>query len=188
MPIPPVLHTVFKPEHILEKQIITGGGMFSKCLYLENAFSLEGKFTELAEEFVNHNLYYDVRCSTLVKDILIQMARMAESRDQSINRKKANAILEYIQNHYYLSLTNKEIAEKFNYHENYISTMVQKYTGLTLHQYVLQYKMHMAIVYLQSSTLSIGEVAEKVGMPDIKHFSKCFKKIIGHAPSKFKIK
>ena len=31
----------------------------------------------------------------------------------------------------------------------------------------------------------VGEVAEKVGMPDIKHFSKCFKKIIGHSPSEF---
>ena len=48
--------------------------------------------------------------------------------------------------------------------------------------------LHMAVVFLQSTTLSIGEVAEKVGMPDIKHFSKCFKKIIGHSPSQFRVK
>ena len=36
--------------------------------------------------------------------------------------------------------------------------------------------------------LSQEEVAEKIGMPDIKHFSKCFKKTVGHSPSQFKNK
>ena len=187
-PIPPVSHTGFCSENILEKQICEGDGLFSGCLHIENAFSFEDKFIEIAEEFVNHNLYYDVRCSTLLKDILIQTARLATTRDQGINRKKADDILQYIHSQYHLPLTNKEIAERFNYHENYLSSLILKYTGLTLHQYVLHYKMHMAIVLLQSSALSIGEVAEKVGMPDIKHFSKCFKKVIGHSPSQFKIR
>lgn len=187
-PIPPVSHTGFQPENILEKQICDSDGLFSRCLHIQNAFSFEEKFIEIAEEFVNHNLYYDVRCSTLLKDILIQTARLATSRDRGINRKMADEILQYIHSHYHLPLTNREIAEKFNYHENYLSSLFLKYTGLTLHQYVLNYKMHMAIVLLQSSTLSIGEIAEKVGMPDIKHFSKCFKKVIGHSPSKFKVR
>lgn len=187
-PIPPVSHTSFCPENILEKQMCTGDGLFAQCLHIENAFSFEEKFIEIAEEFVNHNLYYDVRCSTLLKDILIQTARLATSRNQGINKKMADEILQYVHSHYHLPLTNREIAKKFNYHENYLNTFIQKYTGLTLHQYVLHYKMHMAIVLLQSSTLSIGEVAEKVGMPDIKHFSKCFKKVIGHSPSQFKVK
>lgn len=187
-PIPPVQYTSFIDSDILEKQILEENNIFSQCLHLENAFSFEEKFSEIAEEFVNHNLYYDVRCSTLLKDVLIQTARLAESRSQGINCKKADDILQYIHSHYHCPLTNKEIAEHFNYHENYISTLILKYTGLTLHQYVLHHKMHMAVVFLQSTTLSIGEVAEKVGMPDIKHFSKCFKKVIGHSPSQFKIK
>ena len=48
--------------------------------------------------------------------------------------------------------------------------------------------MHIAVALLQSTNMSIREVAEKVGMPDIKHFSKCFKKFIGHSPSQFKVK
>jgi len=187
-PIPPIQCEEFNEEDILEKQVVVGGELFSQCIYLENAFSFEDKCVELAEEFINHNLYYDVRCSTLLKDILIQIARIMAGRTQSINHKKADEILQYIHSQYHLPLTNKEVAEKFNYHENYLSAMMQKYTGLTLHQYVLHYKMHMAVIYLQSSDMSVSEVAEKVGMPDIKHFSKCFKRVIGHAPSKFKIK
>lgn len=187
-PIPPVAHTKFNYEDILEKQIFGEDDIFSRPIHLENAFHFGEKFTEIAEEFVNHNLYYDVRCSTLLKDVLIQTARLADSHSLGINRQKADDILQYIHSHYHCPLTNKEIAEHFNYHENYISTLVLKYTGLTLHQYVLHHKMHMAVVFLQSTTMSIDEVAEKIGMPDIKHFSKCFKKIIGHSPSQFKIK
>ena len=187
-PIPPISYNRFHPEDILEKQIFTENGLFSKVLHIERTFSFEEKFIEIAEEFVNHNLYYDVRCSTLLKDILTQTARLAATREQGINKKKTDDILQYIHSHYHLPLTNKEIAEKFNYHENYLSTLIQKYTGLTLHQYVLHHKMHMALVLLQSSPLTIGEVAEKIGMPDIKHFSKCFKKTVGHSPSQFKNK
>lgn len=187
-PIPPVAQSSFRAEDILEKQILEAGDMFSQSMHLEHAFQFEDKFIEIAEEYRNHNLYYDVRCSTLLKDILIQTARLASTEHQGINRKKADEILQYVHQHYERPLTNKEIAEAFSYHENYISSLILKYTGLPLHQYVLNYKMHMAIVLLQSTNLSIGEVAEKVGMPDIKHFSKCFKKIIGHAPSQFKVR
>lgn len=187
-PIPPVPHTGFHHEDILEPQIFTGENHFSHCLHLDHAFQFEESFTEIAEEFVNHNLYYDVRCSTLLKDVLIKTARLTASRLQGINSQRADDILQYIHNHYDYPLTNKEIAAHFNYHENYISTLILKYTGLTLHQYVLNHKMHKALVLLQSTTLSIGEVAEKVGMPDIKHFSKCFKKIMGHSPSQFRVK
>lgn len=185
-PIPPILCEKFQEEDVLERQVDSSNALFSECIYLENAFAFEEKCLELAEEFAHHSLYYDVRCSTLLKDILIQIARIMAGRTQNINRKKADEILQYIHSHYHLSLTNKEVADKFNYHENYLSAMMQKYTGLTLHQYVLHYKMHMAVIHLQSSAMSVSEVAEKVGMPDIKHFSKCFKKVIGHAPSKFK--
>ena len=187
-PIPPVSSMNFNDNDILEKKILDSDNIFSRIIHLKNAFQFEKKFIEISEEFVNHNLYYDVRCSTLLKDILIQTARLVETRSQGIDRQKADEILQYIHSNYHRPLTNKDIAAHFNYHENYISTLILKYTGLTLHQYVLHHKMHMAVVFLQSTTISIGEVAEKVGMPELKHFSKCFKKIIGHSPSQFKIK
>ena len=185
-PIPPVLQTEFHKQDILEKQILEQDTPFSHCIYMEHMYPFDRYFTEIAEEYVNHNLYYDLRCSLLLKDVLISIVRIAASEQQGINRQKADDILQYIHEHDDLPLTNKEIAKHFNYHENYISTLILKYTGLTLHQYVLNHKMNTAVSLLQSTTLTVGEVAEKVGMPNIKHFSMCFKKVMGHAPSQFK--
>lgn len=178
-PIPPVMHAAFSPGDILEKQFLAENNIFSACVYLENVFQFEEPFLEVADEFKNHNLYFDVRCSTLLKDILIQVLRLATSQIQGINRQKTEQILHYIHINYQKPLTNKYLAEQFGYHENYIGTLILKYTGLTLHQYVLNYRMQAAVGLLQSTTLSVSEVAEQVGMPDIKHFSKCFKKAFG---------
>lgn len=195
-PIFPLPHTVFQENHILEPQILQKPSaahqssdefsFFSKHLHLENSFFLEDRITEISKEFRNHNLYYDIRCSSLLKELLVQIARLVSTQSLGINRKKADEILEYIRSNYALPLKNKDIAAHFNYHENYLSTLVLKYTGLPLHQYVLTYKMHMAVVLLQSTSLSIGEIATKIGIPDLKHFSKCFKKIIGYPPSQLR--
>ena len=189
-PIPPCPSHRFLQEDILENEItLCRSGdlsVFSSCLYVQNMPQLENTFLELAQEYRTHSLYYDIRCSTLLKDILIQLARVVAVSKQGIPMEKVNSILHYIHTHYSQPLTNQELAKRFHYNENYISTLICKYTGLTLHRYVLNYKMHIAVDLFQATDLSVSEVAEKVGMPDLKHFSKCFKSIIGYPPSRFK--
>lgn len=185
-PIPPVPYSAFHERDILEKQILTSDPLFSRAFHLENAFELEYKFIEIADEYERHNLYFDIYCSTLLKSIIIRLISISESHFRGVNNQKADEVLQYIHSHYDQKLTNREIAKHFNYHEYYISSIILKYTGLPLHQYVLKYKMHIAVGLLQSTNLTIGEVAEKVCIPDIKHFSKCFTKIIGTPPSHFK--
>ena len=57
---------------------------------------------------------------------------------------------------------------------------------MSLHKYVIGYRMNTAISLLQSTDYSISKTAEMVGMPDIKHFSKCFKNVTGNTPSYYK--
>ena len=187
-PVPPLFQKDFSRDKILEKEPLEAGAVPAQCICLENAFSFEEPIVQIAVEFRNHNLYYDARCSALLKDVLICLIRQETSRDRGVNSKKADMILRYIHTHYAQSLTNRNLAERFGYHENYISTLILKHTGLTLHQYITNYRMQMAVGLLQSTDLSVTEVAEQVGMPDIKHFSKTFKKQMGHPPSGFKIK
>ena len=184
-PIPPAFQKDFAYKEILEKTYLETGRIPGHCIFVQNAVSFEEAILEAADEYRNHNLYYDARCSALLKDILILMIRLETSRDRGVNRQKADAILQYIHSNYHCSLTAKDLGSRFGYHENYISTLVLKHTGLTLHQYILHYRMQTAVGLLQSTDLSVTEVAEKVGMPDIKHFSKTFKKMIGHPPSRF---
>lgn len=187
-PIPPVPEKAFAPDAILEKQIFSRNGVFSCPLCLGNAFDLEYKFLEIAEAFIRHNLYWDSYCGTLLHAVLIRVAQLWQTRNLGVDDRKGNAILSYIHAHYAQSLTNKEIAEHFRYHENYISELVRKYTGLPLHRYLLRCRMHVAVGLLQSTDMTVSEIAASVGMPDIKHFSKCFKQVMGVPPSQFRVR
>lgn len=185
-PIPPVAASRFCENDILEKQIFTQADLFSRPIHLENAFSLEYKFVEIAEEFQMHNLYCDEYCSAVLHGILVRVAQLFQARSMGIDDQKGNAILSYVHARAGEVLSNRQIAEHFGYHEYYISALVRKYTGLPLHRYVLRYKMHVAVGLLQSTELTVGEVAARVAMPDIKHFSKCFKNVMGVPPSHFR--
>lgn len=185
-PIPPVPISRFQQDDILEKQIFKETDLFVLPIHLENAFSLEYKFLEIAEEFQRHNLYCDEYCGALLNAVLIRIAQLWQARSMGIDDRKGNAILNYIHSHAEEPLTNQQIAEHFGYHAYYISSLVRKFTGMPLHRYVLRYKMHVAVGLLQSTDLSVSEVAAKVAMPDIKHFSKCFKSVMGVPPSHFR--
>lgn len=185
-PIPPVTSGVFCEEMILEKQISHGQHIFNTPICLNQAFSLEYRFFEIVEEFQHHRLYWEDYCGTLLKAILIRIVQRWQMGDIGVDNQKSKTILNYIHAHWNEPLSNQQIAAHFGYHEYYISSLVRKYTGLPLHRYVLRYKMHRAMELLQSTTLSVGEVASKVAMPDIKHFSKCFKNMMGVPPSHFR--
>ena len=184
-PIPPLAEELFCTDDILEKQIFMQEHCFVDPIHLENAFTLEYKFLEIAEEFQRHGLYFDTYCSALLNTILIRVAQLNQSREMGINDEKSNAILSFVHAHYSEPLTNREIANHFGYHENYISSLIRKYTGMPLHRYLLRYRMHVAVGLLQTADTSVSEIAASVGMPDIKHFSKSFKKIMGVPPSNF---
>lgn len=184
-PIPPLAEERFCADDILEKQIFLQDHCFAAPIHLENAFSLEYKFLEIAEQFQRHGLYFDTYCSALLNTILIRIAQLHQAREMGINDEKSNAILSFIHTHYREPLTNRGIGNHFGYHENYISSLIRKYTGLPLHRYLLRYRMHVAVGLLQTMDASVSEIAASVGMPDIKHFSKTFKKIMGVPPSHF---
>jgi AraC-like DNA-binding protein len=185
-PIPPSIAERFQPCWILEKQIFANDSHFASPIHLTGAFSLEYKFLELADEFLRHGLYFDAYCSSLLHTILIRIAQLCKSRSMGVDDEQGNAILSFIHAHYGESLTNRQIGEHFGYHENYISALIRKYTGLPLHRYVLRYRMHVAVGLLQTTDHSVSEIALRVGMQDIKHFSKCFKNVMGVPPSDFR--
>lgn len=98
---------------------------------------------------------------------------------------KVDLILDYIRENYTRPITNKEVAEHFNFHPVYINRLIIKYTGTSLHRYLIDYRISMAINLLQNSGRSITEIAYKVGFKDVNYFSKYFKKTVGLSPRNY---
>ena len=64
-PIPPVFQKDFTDNQILEKAYMEAGEIPQHCIFVENALSFEESILEAADEYRNHNLYYDALRSQL---------------------------------------------------------------------------------------------------------------------------
>jgi len=80
-----------------------------------------------------------------------------------------------------------EIAEQVNLSLDYFSRVFKKEMGITISSYLINYRLDKASVMLKSSTLSIKEIARKVGIENVSYFSKSFKKKFHVQPIGFRI-
>lgn len=155
-------------------------------IHLETMQILEPVFSEMTDEFVNTKNFDSTMLGLLMHQVLIHIVRRIAQGHGQKRTGLVDRVIDYIQQNYAATLSNEEIGKHFSYHPNYINRIIQKHTGQSLHQYVLSYRVAKALELLQTSGLSVTEVAEKVGFSSIKHFSQTFKSIYGYSPIHFR--
>lgn len=185
-PIPTVSDKLWNPADALENVFFEDAPQLGEPLHLETMQSLEPIFGEMTSEFVSPKMHDRIMLSLLMHQVLICIARRVTLGSGQARAGFVDQVIDYIQENYASNLSNESIGKYFNYHPNYINRVVQKRTGQSLHQYVLSCRVSKALEMLQTTNLSITEVAERVGFSSIKHFSQTFKSIYGYSPIHFR--
>ncbi len=185
LPVSPVKASQ-QTEPVLEQADFSDTDLFERVFVLHNTYGILSKLHELYEEYESKQIFYEQRCSALLKDVLMLCLRFYNGNQAFVSAKITQEVLAYIKQHYRENLTNEHFAEVFHYHPNHISQLIKEQTGLPLHRYVRVYRIYTALDLLQSTELSVAEIAEQVGIGDIHQFSKAFKQIIGTPPSSFR--
>ncbi len=157
-------------------------------LYSECMTGIENKLIKLEFEYSGRLLYSENKTSALLTEVLTECVREQEFKhsfpDGGHNR--ISDIISYIHQNYMQDISNMTLAEKFHFHPNYISGLIKHYTGLPLHRYLLRVRITNAVNLLETTNLSIGEIAAEVGFYDCSYFTRYFKQIIGKTPNKFR--
>ncbi|MBU9728645.1 AraC family transcriptional regulator [Diplocloster modestus] len=184
VPIPPEPIRIFDENRILERVFLTDMPAMNQFIYLQNMQSLESTLQDMLIEFDSKKIFYSQRLSGLFLSILSQCYRTLSlgQNQRSFSAKKAEQILSYIQQHYTENITNVTIGQHFNYHPNYLNKQFIKYTGKSLHQYLMAYRISKAIEMITSTDMTISEIADTTGFSDIHHFSKTFRQKTGMSP------
>ena len=73
----------------------------------------------------------------------------------------------------------------FSVSEGHLSRKFKKKTGRTVSQYIMTARLTSARRLLESSSMSIRDIAENVGFSSLNHFDKMFKKDHGFTPSEY---
>ena len=160
---------------------------FNSVIHLSNMRSIEMDFLAIDNEFVNPQHNYVMMLSSLMTTLLVKIYRHLIHAKSSISTSMlVTGVIEYIQKNYAKDISNTSIGAEFNYHPNYINRSMLNSTGQSLHQYVISVRVLHALELIQTTDMSITEIAKAVGFKSIKHFSQSFKKIYGFSPTHFK--
>ena len=147
------------------------------------------KYAQLCEEMASLFSHGEIGCKVKLK------AKMYELFSLLIDEKGAHQIgtgskidiaIEYIQTHVDTRITNAELAEMCCISETYLRKLFLQITGDSPQQYIVNRRIKMAKSWLLTTDATIGEIALKLGFPDIYSFSKCFKLHVGYAPLQYR--
>lgn len=185
-PIPTVPDRLWHASDAVENLSFEDEPSLSAPIHLETMQTLERIFNEMNDEFISSKPFSSTILGLLMHQALIAVVRRIAVGNGQKMTGLVYRVIDYIQENYASDLSNEEIGRHFNYHPNYINRVIQKHTGQSLHQYVLSCRVAKALEMLQTSGLSVTEVAERVGFSSIKHFSQTFKSIYGYSPIHFK--
>ena len=77
-------------------------------------------------------------------------------------------------------------AEKLGISNSYLSRIFKKRTGENFLDYLLRFRIDRAKFLLETTSLSNGQIAEKVGFGEGRYFSQVFKKYCGTTPKRYR--
>jgi AraC-like DNA-binding protein len=80
----------------------------------------------------------------------------------------------------------KEVARHMGYSISHIASRFRDSEGVALKRYLDNERCRVASWLMVYSDLSVGEVADKLGFPDIYSFSRFFKRLTGTNPTEFR--
>lgn len=93
--------------------------------------------------------------------------------------------LDYVREHYHEHISLDDAARLTGYAKTYFCKHFKRVTGVSFHQYLNQYRISVACLLLEDSTMSVSAIAEMVGFSSAKLFCRIFKEITNMTTSQY---
>lgn len=95
--------------------------------------------------------------------------------------------LQYMHSNFAAELSLEKVASIIYLNPVYFSQLFKQKTGKGFKTYITDFRLGRAMKMLKESELKIGDIAERVGYPDVRHFSQIFRKKAGMTPSDYRL-
>lgn len=97
-----------------------------------------------------------------------------------------NTAIRFIQEHYQDDLDVDTICNSISFSKFYFCKLFKEHTGMTVHQYVTEFRINKSKDLLSYSKLSIAAVANSVGFKNALTYTRCFEKLVHMTPTEYR--
>lgn len=137
-----------------------------------------------------YEAYYDKAALTLrdMKEFISILFRKLKAviKAESTEENVVEQIIRYIDENISGDLSRANLASQIYISEDYLSKKFISHTGMSIPSFVAVRRMEKARDYFRNTSLSVSEVAMKVGYTNFSYFSKTFRDYAGCTPGEFR--
>lgn len=124
---------------------------------------------------------------SMLQIFILEIARCYRlTKTENVSQSLSERILDYMDDHSDI-VTLKDIACHFNYHPNYISSLIHKETGKKFTEILLEKRMERAVLLMKNTKLSLEEISALLGYSNHSNFYKVFKTYYGVTPRDYNL-
>jgi AraC-like DNA-binding protein/ligand-binding sensor protein len=100
--------------------------------------------------------------------------------------RQIKTIQKFLERNFSKKLTLGNIGKKFGLREKALDALMRKHFGMSFTDYVSSLRVAEAKRLLESSDLSVSQIASRTGFSDQSYFTKVFKSRLGSTPTEFR--
>jgi AraC-like DNA-binding protein len=129
--------------------------------------------------------------AALVELLIIGIRQNRNTMDKPLEyataaHRKISGVVRYINENYESTLSLESLAGRFGISPYYLSRLFKSTTGFTYVEYLTTVRIKHAQRLLRETRWKVGNILEKVGFQDQRHFGKIFKKVSNCTPLQYR--
>jgi AraC-like DNA-binding protein len=129
-----------------------------------------------------------LRLISLMQQYSNKRRALASTSHRNHPRRYSETIMEWLETHYGEPFQLEELAEQLHLSKFYVSRVFRQETGSSIMDYLTARRMKQACRLLQTTSLSVEQIGDEVGLPNPSYFIQLFKRVVGTTPLKYRNK
>ncbi|MGY8871675.1 MAG: helix-turn-helix domain-containing protein [Pseudomonadales bacterium] len=138
--------------------------------------------------FLHQNLLLNQQNTSSERQMLLLLIQLLQERFGTAIQvdRRIEAAISYLDHRFNETISAATLAAVANLSQRQLNELFRRQLGMTPQQYLIEKRMQQAWQLLETTVLSIQQVADSVGYSSLSAFSDRFRKHFGHSPRHFR--
>lgn len=155
---------------------------------------LRKNIAKIFYEFAVQEKGWKVSIKVSMIQMVITLYRHYQSQNELLEREssyqsdfsKIHPVINYIHDNFQTAISLDDLAKEAALSRNYLCAIFKKTLGCTVFEYIERVRIDYATLLLETTALSVAEIAMKAGFHGVSYFNRVFKKGKAVAPNQYR--